>query len=354
MEEEKKKPVGKHILLLAVGGAVALVSILILFPLFISDIYLQRGLTASESGDGIKAEKLLNTALFWDDDNPEIYLALGDVYAKASHVEMLEFLRTHKRTSVIRTEPPVLVKDTKGTEIFEEPVKVKELTPKDVRVNIRKGNRSADHIKEEIVYSFPAYPGSDHGYEKRAVEMFRKGIELNPYDSRLYHGCARMMQFAATVPQTEAVFRKAAELDPNNPNIYYSFALFYLRKNKHMQGVLNMGHAVSIYPFRAGDAYAAWRQNGGRFDELKAIAGASPTALWKLGLFFERQGYKGRAADAFLTACQVIGGNSAYRFPNELSPGQLLPNLLKKVAEYGYTEEKRYFQNLWEVELEEK
>jgi tetratricopeptide (TPR) repeat protein len=353
MEKEEKKAKGTYYLVLGLAVAAAIAAIVILFPLFLSDIYYQWGMTASEQGDGIKAEKMFSTALFWDDDNSEIYLALGDVYMKASHIEMKEFRRTHKRAKVIRSEAPVLIENTKGTEVFEKPVQVKELSAKDVRINIKKREKPKTSRKEEVVYSFPAYPGSRHGYEKKAVEAFLKGIKLNPYDARLFHGYARMMQFAAPVQRTEEVFNKAAALDPNNPNIHFSFGLFYLWKGKNSKGVLEMAKTVAIYPFKAREAYTVWRNNGGRLDELKAIAGSSPTALWELGAYYEKEGYSGRSMDAFLTACQVIGGNADYRFPNELPPERLLPKLLKKLNAYGYTEESRYFQKLWGITPED-
>ena len=334
----------------------AILFIIVLFPLMISNIYYLRGQAALKKGDGDRAEELLRTALFWDNDNSEIYLALGNIYLNASRIEMEEYFRVHCITETVYTQPPVSFDTVHGDEIYEDRVEVKELTAKDVRKNIRTGDRNKHKTTKEIVHTYPPFPGSREGYEKKGVEMFRKGIRLNPYDARLYHGLARIMQFAAEPKETEAVFRRAAELDPNNPNIHFSFALFCQRKGMKREGINQMRAAVSVFPVQASKAYKEWIKYGGTVSDLMSIAGGSPTALWKLGLYFEREQYPVRARDAFLAACRSIGAGLPYIPSYEIPSQTLAENLLKKLEQYKLLKEHAFYQGLWEpdTDTEEK
>ncbi len=316
-----------------------------------SNIYYLQGLSAFEKGEGEKAEKLFNTALFWDDDNSDIYLALGSIYLRASKSEMEEYFRVHRKIKTVYSQPPVSLEQKKGEEIFEVKVEVKELTTKDVRYKIRKGDNQELRITKEILHSYPSYPGSAEGHEQKAVEAFRKGILLNPLDARLYHRLAEAMQFAAEPAQTQAVFRKAVELDPNNPNIHFSFSLFYLRKGMKPDGINEMRNVVSLFPLQAHKAYSEWRKYGGSINDLLSIAGASPTGLYSLGLFFEQKKYPVRAREAFYIACKTISARASFRDPVELPSHDILSLLLEKLEKYGLNKEHAYFKALWEKDL---
>lgn len=331
-------------------AAVLLISVLL--PLMASNIYYIRGCRAFENGEGEKAEVLLRTALFWDDDNSETYLALGNVYVRASQLEMDEYLRVNRRIRTLYSQPPVSLEKKKGEEIFEKKVKVKELTATDVKRSIRKGQGNAQRVTKEVIHIYPEYPGSRYGYEKKGVAAFRKGIALNPFDARLYHGLARVMQFAAKTKQTEAVFRKAVELDPNNPNIRYSFAFFYLRNGMKLDGINEMRTAVAIFPARARRAYSEWIQYGGSSRDLQSIAGASPTALWNLGLFFERKKNLFDARKAFVAACRSVGADPSCLEPPELPPRTLVKTLLSKLEHHGLSREHSLFSSLWKDWIE--
>ena len=143
----------------------------------------------------------------------------------------------------------------------------------------------------------------------------------------------------------------AVELDPNNPNIHFSFSLFYLRKGLKSDGINEMRQVVSIYPFQARNAYIEWRKYGGSLDDLISIAGASPTGLWHLGVYFEGKKYLAQAREAYLIACKSISARSSFRVLNELSPHVLLPKLLKKLKHYGLDKERDYYKALWKKDL---
>lgn len=333
---------------------VCLIFVVILFPLLISDIYLRRGISAAKDKNMEKAETLFQRALLWDDDNSETYRELGELYLRASSAEIDRFFKQYRIKKLIRSQPPVKLSSQVGDEVFDEKVTVKELTGSEIRRRLKQGPGEIRAVSEETVWVFPPYPGSSQGYEKKAVKVFRKGIELNPYDARLYRGMAEAMQWAAKVKETEAVFKRAVELDPNNPNIHFSFSLFYLRKKKKEHALLEMRKAASLYPFDARRAYTQWVANGGRIDELKAVAGTSPTALCNLGLYFENKKYPIRATDVFLTACHVVGGNSSTDIPGEQSRFTLLPLLLKKLEQHGKEKEYDHYKSLWRNDLEEE
>ena len=215
---------------------IALAALVILFPLFMADVYFQRALASAreasknedpDQGEAAfqKVEDLFAAALFWDDDNPEIYRGQGDLYVRASHTELESFLKAHRVKKVIRSQPPVKLKEKQGEEIRDPAVKVKDLTPAEVRAKIKKGEQRVPRFTEETVYITPPYPGSANGYEKKAVQAYNAGIALNPLDARLFLGLAAMMQFKAPFEKTEAVFRRAVQLDPNNANVQFSFGM---------------------------------------------------------------------------------------------------------------------------------
>ncbi len=349
---DSKQIFSKQKILLGAACAVCAAVLIYTVPLIFSDLFLHRGISLFEKGEPAGALKSFQAALFWDDDNPEIFRNIGDVYRARIHAEMEAFFRKNRSRKVIRVMPPVKLSDTDEETVYEEKVKVRQPSSSEIKKKIKSGAGDEERIQEHVVFVTPRFPGSGKDYEKKGITAYKAGILLNPSDARLYHGMAEIMQFGASVDDTEKVFRKAVTLDPNNPNIHYSFALFYLRKNMKASALGEMRKAVMIFPRESHRAFRSWIENGGTVGELPDVAGTSPSALYRLGLYFEKVKLPERAISAFTASCSAVGGNPDYREIQEDPPSNLLPHLLDRLERYGMKEEYGYYHGLWNRFLE--
>ena len=133
--------------------------------------------------------------------------------------------------------------------------------------------------------------------------------------------------------------------------MHFSFGHFHLRHGRQDAAVAEMRTAVAIYPHGASRAIADWLRYGGRTEDLPAIAGVSPTALYSLGRHFEHEKDQQRAVDAYVRACRTVGGDSDYRRPHERPAQDLLPALLAKLKRFGRDADYHYYARLWHKDL---
>jgi tetratricopeptide (TPR) repeat protein len=145
-------------------------------------------------------------------------------------------------------------------------------------------------------------------------EAFKKAIELNPKDDRLYVELGRFYRDNGKYAQAEGLFQKSLNLNPRNDMAYVELGFCYLNQSKDIQAVQMLKKAVELNS-RNDLAYVElgryYRDQGKHIESEEALKKAieiNPRGDWAyilLGLCYMYQNKPTQAEEAFKKAIEL-------------------------------------------------
>ena len=89
------------------------------------------------------------------------------------------------------------------------------------------------------------------GEHEKAVEDYRRALELDPRDARAYHGLGLAYQSLGLFGEAEATLRKAIEVRPESWLGYNHLGLFYYYRGRYRESIEQLRHVVRLTPDNA-------------------------------------------------------------------------------------------------------
>jgi len=119
------------------------------------------------------------------------------------------------------------------------------------------------------------------GKDNEAKEEFQKVLEVDPVNSRAYHGRGDALLALGMIPEAEASYKKAIEMKPGYWNLYNSLGEFYYEQGRYRDAATQFQQVITITPNNA----IGYRNLGGiyYFLDLKDDA----INMWKKSLEIE-------------------------------------------------------------------
>jgi len=89
------------------------------------------------------------------------------------------------------------------------------------------------------------------GEHKKAIEFFKKAIDLNPEFSEAYYNWGICYERLGKHKEAIEMFKKTIELSPDSANAYYALGYAYYQKRKYKQAIDAFENTVRLKPNNA-------------------------------------------------------------------------------------------------------
>lgn len=114
----------------------------------------------------------------------------------------------------------------------------------------RKGDLIIHKFTADKPYADTVHQGNiyiDQGQYSQAIELFKKGIEINPNLPDAYVGIACVYDRLNKVEEAVEILKKALEIAPDNPTVYADLGFMYYRLGKFQEAKINLQKGKELY-----------------------------------------------------------------------------------------------------------
>ena len=118
------------------------------------------------------------------------------------------------------------------------------------------GSEAKELIKSEILFNDKYYPHTQilgiaiklqsEGKTQEASELYKKLIEIDFLDSRVFFNLGLIQSQQGKFDQAIELYQKSIVLKPLNPNAFNNIGLIYLEKKNYQKARINFKRAIEI------------------------------------------------------------------------------------------------------------
>jgi len=151
------------------------------------------------------------------------------------------------------------------------------------------------------------------GEVDKAIETFKKGIELAPDYPSLYNSLGEAYYHKGQLKEAERMFKKAIEIRPNFPEAYNNLGVLYRKINLTDNAIEEFKKAIHLIPgspdfhYNLGNAYLANNHYEAAIKEFNTCLEIfeKPACYNQLGIAYMSAGQKEKAIEAWEAALRL-------------------------------------------------